>query len=146
MIEYTTGAVDPPPAAIGSVEAVWRGFRCRCPRCGEGRLFGRFLKTVLSCSRCGQAFHHHRADDFPPYIVMFVVGHLIGFGIYKTETAFDDVPVLLHAIVWPSLAIGLSLILLQPVKGAVVALQYALGMHGFGVKERQPDSVPSAGE
>jgi hypothetical protein len=25
--------------------------------------------------------------------------------------------------------------LLQPVKGAVVGLQYALGMHGFGVDE-----------
>lgn len=112
--------------------AVWRGFRGRCPRCGEGRLFGRFLKVAEECPDCGLRLAHHRADDFPPYIVMFVVGHLVGYGIYAVETRVDDVPMWLHAALWPSLAIGLSLALLQPVKGAVVALQYALGMHGFG--------------
>lgn len=113
-------------------EALWRGFRGHCPRCGEGRLFGRFLKVRQSCEACGLEFHHHRADDFPPYIVMFVVGHLLGYGVYFSETHYDDIPNWLHLAVWPTLAIGLSLALIQPVKGAVVALQYALGMHGFG--------------
>lgn len=111
---------------------VLRGFRCRCPACGEGRLFGRFLKVAPRCGSCGQPFHHHRADDFPPYIVMFAVGHLCGYGIYVAETRFEDVPLWLHAVLWPSLAIGLSLALLQPVKGAVIGLQYGLGLHGFG--------------
>lgn len=122
------------------VDMVWRGVLGRCPRCGAGRLFDRFLKVAPSCSACGLEFHHHRADDFPPYIVMFVVGHLTGYGIYTAETRFDGVPLWLHALLWPSLAIGLSLTLLQPVKGAVVALQYALGMHGFG---RRPGPVPA---
>ncbi len=112
--------------------AVLRGLRCRCPRCGEGRLFGRFLKVEPACTACGQAFHHHRADDFPPYIVMFIVGHLVGYGIYSAEMHYEGAPLWLHALLWPSLAIGLSLGLLQPVKGAVVGLQFALGMHGFG--------------
>lgn len=121
-----------PEASPDGVTAVWRGFRGRCPRCGEGQLFGRFLKVAEECPACGLHFGHHRADDFPPYIVMFVVGHLVGYGIYFVETRIDDVPILFHALLWPTLAIGLSLGLLQPVKGAVVALQYALGMHGFG--------------
>lgn len=118
------------------IEPVWRGFLGRCPACGDGRLFGRYLKVAEACASCGAELHHHRADDFPPYLVMFAVGHLVGYGIYFSETRFDDVPLWLHAAVWPSLAIGLSLALLQPVKGAVVGLQYSLGMHGFGRASR----------
>lgn len=120
------------PAPPPLVRDVLRGFRSRCPACGTGRLFGRFLKVAPHCESCGQAFHHHRADDFPPYIVMFAVGHLCGYGIYVAETRFEGVPLWLHAVLWPSLAIGLSLALLQPVKGAVIGLQYGLGLHGFG--------------
>ena len=112
--------------------AMRRGFMCRCPACGEGRLFGRFLKVEPACSACGQAFHHHRADDFPPYIVMLIVGHVVGYGIYASEMHVENVPLLVHALLWPSLAVGLCLALLQPVKGAVIGLQYGLRMHGFG--------------
>ena len=114
------------------VRATRRGLFGRCPACGEGRLFGRFLKVANECRACGQAFHHHRADDFPPYIVMFAVGHLVGYSIYVSETRFEDVPLWFHVLTWPSLAVVLSLALLQPVKGAVVGLQYGLRMHGFG--------------
>jgi uncharacterized protein (DUF983 family) len=127
-------AGEPPAAAT----AVRRAFLGRCPACGQGRLFGRFLKVADRCESCGQSFHHHRADDFPPYIVMFLVGHLVGFGIYTAETRFDDVPLWFHVAVWPLLTVVLCLALLQPVKGAVVGLQYALGMHGFG-PQRRPD-------
>lgn len=135
---------DNPPGHPDVFLSMRRGFRCRCPACGRGRLFGRFLKVEPACSVCGQEFHHHRADDFPPYIVMFLVGHIVGYGIYMTEIHGDNVPLLLHAILWPSLAICLSLGLIQPVKGAVVGLQYGLRMHGFGApagragKGRQP--------
>ena len=131
--------IVPPPVAGEAVvadhtvpRAVLRGALGRCPACGEGRLFGRFLKVAEDCGACGQHFGHHRADDFPPYLVMFAVGHIVGYGIYVAETRFDDVPLWLHVALWPTLAIVLSLALLQPVKGAVVGLQYGLGMHGFG--------------
>lgn len=146
MIVFGTPTAEPGPArrAPGILEAVWRSARGRCPACGEGRLFGRFLKVAPSCSACKQAFHHHRADDFPPYIVMFAVGHLVGYGIYVSETRFEDVPLWFHATLWPSLAVGLSLALLQPVKGAVIGWQFGLGMHGFG--HPPPRTEESAGE
>lgn len=125
----TTTYVSDKPDVLQSTK---RGLLCRCPACGEGRLFGRYLKVEPSCSACGQEFHHHRADDFPPYLVMFIVCHIVGYGIYASEMHIDDVPLLVHALVWPSLAVGLSLALLQPVKGAVIGLQYGLRMHGFG--------------
>jgi uncharacterized protein (DUF983 family) len=111
--------------------AAGRGFLGRCPACGRGRLFGRFLKVADSCEVCGTEFHHHRADDFPPYIVMFIVGHVVVYGILQTETRFE-VPLWVHFAIWPALTAVLAIGLLQPVKGAVVGLQYTLGMHGFG--------------
>jgi uncharacterized protein (DUF983 family) len=127
-----TGAAAGHATSSPALTAVGRGFMCRCPRCGTGRLFGKFLKVSPACTACGLEFHHHRADDFPPYIVMFIVGHLLGYGIYVAEMQYDGLPMWLHAVLWPSLAIVLCVGLLQPVKGAVVGLQYALGMHGFG--------------
>ena len=113
--------------------AVRRGARGRCPACGGGRLFGRFLKVADACEACGQELHHHRADDFPPYLVIFIVGHIVGTGILVSETEFEGTPLWFHLAVWPALTVALCLALLQPVKGAVVGLQYALRMHGFGL-------------
>ncbi len=147
MIEIHAGpAAEPvgtgrPPAVAQSPEqpswalAMWRGFRNRCPHCGEGRLFHRFLKVRHSCEACGTELHHHRADDLPPYLVIFVVGHLAGIGILESEMRLD-VPLWFQMTFWPGLALIASLLLLQPTKGAVVGLQYALGMHGFSAIRR----------
>jgi uncharacterized protein (DUF983 family) len=116
--------------------AVARGFKGRCPACGGGRLFARFLRVAERCGECGADLHHHRADDLPPYIVIMIVGHVVGTAILVAETRFET-PLWLHLVLWPLLALILSLVLLQPVKGAVVGLQYALGMHGFGAGERR---------
>lgn len=115
--------------------ALLRGLSGRCPCCGKGRLFTRFLKVADSCDVCGTEFHHHRADDLPAYLVIFVVGHIVVGGMLSAET-YSEWPVWLHAAVWPTLTVVLSLALIQPIKGAVVALQWAHRMHGFG----EPDS------
>ena len=57
--------------------ALKRGFRGRCPRCGDGKLFRAFLKVDDHCSACGQDFTPHRADDLPAYLVIIIVGHLL---------------------------------------------------------------------
>jgi uncharacterized protein (DUF983 family) len=115
----------------GRLLAMKRGVLGRCPACGNGHLFRRFLKVADRCEACGSEFHHHRADDLPPYLVIFLVGHLIGYGILTAETRFET-PIWVHLALWPALTLVLALALLQPVKGAVVGLQFALGMHGFG--------------
>jgi uncharacterized protein (DUF983 family) len=115
----------------GRLVAMKRGVLGRCPACGNGHLFRSFLKVADRCEACGSEFHHHRADDLPPYLVIFLVGHLIGYGILTAETRFET-PIWVHLALWPALTLVLSLALLQPVKGAVVGLQFALGMHGFG--------------
>ena len=64
-------------ATVSLAKAMWRGFGGKCPNCGEGHMFGRFLKVADTCDHCGEELFHQRADDFPAYLVMVVVGHLL---------------------------------------------------------------------
>ena len=120
--------------AIGEKRDVWsamkRGFRCRCPRCGEGKLFRAFLKVDDHCSACGLDYTPHRADDLPAYLVIVIVGHIMVPMALSIETNFAP-PVWLQLSIYLPLTLILSLLLLQPVKGAVVGFQWALRMHGF---------------
>jgi len=111
--------------------AILNGLRQRCPGCGVGRLFGRYLKVNEACPACGEALHHHRADDAPPYFTIMVVGHVVVGAILPVERAFMP-PLWLHAVVWLPLALAMSLWLLPRIKGGIVGLQWALYMHGFG--------------
>jgi len=118
-------------------KAMWRGFLGKCPNCGKGSLFGRFLKVAGHCEQCGEGFHHHRADDFPAYLVIIVVGHSVVPAILAVEVAYSP-PAWLQLAIWLPLTLFSSLALLQPTKGAIVGLQWQTGMHGFeGSKQRR---------
>ncbi|MFC0283556.1 DUF983 domain-containing protein [Camelimonas abortus] len=121
-----------PPREL--IPAMKRGFAGCCPACGEGRMFGRFLKVNDACAACGEELHHQRADDLPPYVVITIVAHIVATGILLAETYFTW-PVWAHMSVWPALTLILGFLLMQPVKGAVVGLQWAHRMHGFGKDE-----------
>ncbi|GAB1716028.1 MAG: protein of unknown function DUF983 [Nitrobacter sp.] len=110
--------------------AIRRGLFCRCPRCGEGKLFRAFLKTADNCSECGLDFTPHRADDLPAYLVIVVVGHIVVPLALLVEKEFSP-PLLLQWAIYLPLTLFLALWLIQPIKGAVVGLQWALRMHGF---------------
>ena len=107
-----------------------RGLRGRCPRCGEGKLFRAFLKVDDHCSVCGLDYSPHRADDLPAYLVIVIVGHIVVPTILWIETDYSP-SVALQLSIYLPLTLILSLLLLQPVKGAVVGVQWALRMHGF---------------
>jgi uncharacterized protein (DUF983 family) len=111
-------------------EAIKRGFFGRCPNCGKGRMFRAFLKVADDCPVCGEELHHHRADDFPAYVVIVIVGHILVPLVLLVETHIAP-PYWVGMTLWPACVVALSLALIQPVKGAIVAMQWALGMHGF---------------
>jgi uncharacterized protein (DUF983 family) len=122
-------------------QAMKRGFLGKCPNCGQGRLFASFVKTVHECEHCGEAIHHHRADDLPAYLVVLIVGHVVVGAFLGLETAFT-LPLAAHLAIWGPLTLILALALLRPVKGAVVGLQWALYMHGFGGHEDTIETHP----
>lgn len=112
-------------------QALLRGLAGRCPNCGRGRMFRRFLKVADNCPACGEELFHQRADDFPAYLVIVLVGHIVVPLVLLVETEYT--PALwLEAAIWPPLTLALALAFLQPVKGAVVAMQWYGKMHGFG--------------
>lgn len=112
-------------------QALWRGLLGRCPRCGSGGLFRRYLQVADRCPTCALDLQEQRADDAPPYIVLMIVGHLVVPAALMVETAFQ--PALwVHAALWAAPCLLLPLWLLPRAKGAMVGLQWALRMHGFG--------------
>ena len=120
-------------------QAIGRGLHGTCPACGKGRMFRAYLKVNDICPHCGEELHHHRADDAPPYLTILVVGHIVGSLMLMTETYWPDAPIWLHAMIWPTLALILSLWLLPKFKGGLIAYQWALRMHGFDGKQVQLD-------
>ncbi len=115
---------------VSLLTALGRGFAMKCPNCGRGHLFRRFLKVADHCESCCEDFTPQRADDFPAYLVIVVVGHLVVPAILAVETAYAP-PEWLQLAVWLPVTLFASLALLQPTKGAIVGLQWQLGMHGF---------------
>jgi uncharacterized protein (DUF983 family) len=107
-----------------------RGALLKCPACGGGAMFHRYLKVSDHCPNCGEALHHHRADDAPPYFTIVIVGHVIVSLVLSVEMAYRP-ELWVHAALWLPLTVILTLLALPPIKGALVALQWALMMHGF---------------
>jgi uncharacterized protein (DUF983 family) len=124
---------------ITLAKAMWRGFLGRCPHCGEGKLFARFLKVSDRCASCGEELFHQRADDFPAYLVIALVGHAVVPAVLAVEMAYSP-PLALQFLIWLPVTLIASLGLLQPTKGAVVGLQWQTGMHGFENSRRLPVS------
>jgi uncharacterized protein (DUF983 family) len=118
-----------------------RGAALTCPACGTGAMFRRYLKVADACPHCGEELHHHRADDAPPYFTIVIVGHIVVSLVLAVEMAYRP-PLWLHAALWLPLTVILTLLILPSVKGALIALQWALRMHGFD-PEAEEDIVPS---
>jgi len=115
--------------------ALLRGVLCRCPSCGEGRLFRGYLRVVPNCAACGKPLGHIRADDAPPYFTIFLVGHIVVPLMLLAER--DHAPDLcVMAGIFLPLTLLLSLLFLRPVKGATLGLMLALGISG---REQGPD-------
>lgn len=111
--------------------SVLRGWRRKCPNCGTGPLMKSYLKVRESCPVCGESLHHHRADDGPAYLTILIVGHLMAPCIIWVFTTFRPEPMVL-ATIFSVGCVALSLYLLPRLKGAIVGLQWAKRMHGFG--------------
>lgn len=126
---------DPTPREDSSGDrpvgpAVGHGLRGRCPACGEGWMFARFLKPAPACPTCGLTLDGHQADDFPAYIVILLLGHILVPLMIEVNAALA-IPLGWQALIWPALAILLAVAMIQPVKGAVIAVQWSRRMAGF---------------
>lgn len=118
--------------------SIMRGMLNTCPSCGSGKLFKAYLKPVDHCAACGEEIFHHRADDLPPYLAILVLGHVLLGGFMMTDLIFPASS-WIHLAIWAPLGIISTLLTLQPIKGGVIGLQWALRMHGFGGESDEPE-------
>jgi uncharacterized protein (DUF983 family) len=109
------------------LQAFKRGLMGKCPNCGKGRLFWKYLKVEPRCEACGHDLARYPADDGPAYFTILIVGHLI-VG-----------PLLFFPIIWQAPAMYMvpgtliplaiaTLLLLPRVKGAFIGVLYRLGV------------------
>jgi uncharacterized protein (DUF983 family) len=99
------------------------GLKGLCPRCGKGHMFQGFLKVRPKCEVCGLDLAFADSGDGPAFFVMSIVGILVvGLALW-VEFAYSP-PIWLHLVMWSVLSIILSLALVRPSKGLLVALQY----------------------
>lgn len=109
--------------SVNAIETVWRGLRRLCPRCGHGHMFSGYLSVREACEACNLPFEPMRSDDAPPYFTLLIVGHVV-IGLYMLLWRLILVPVWAQAIIWCSLTLVLSLVLLPFIKGGVMAVIY----------------------
>ena len=114
----------------GYVPPFAAGLRCRCPRCGEGRLYSGFLAVAERCEVCGLKLAHEDAGDGPAVFIILIYGFVMAALAAIVEIDWAP-PLWLHALIFVPLILGGSALLLRPFKGALIALQYKHRIAGF---------------
>src|SRR5882724_2834193 len=99
------------------------GLRCRCPRCGQGKLFQGVLTVRERCSVCELDLRAQDAGDGPAVFVIFGLGFVIMGLVAFVELKYEP-PLWLHALLWPPLTVIGTVALLRPLKAILIALQY----------------------
>ncbi len=97
--------------------------KCRCPRCGQGRLYSGYLKVVERCADCGLNLASNDSADGPAVFLLFVVG-FIALPLAFWINAVYDLPGWAFLAIACTLIVGMTLVLLPPAKALVIGLQY----------------------
>ena len=107
------------------LDLILKSFACRCPRCGQGRLFSSAydLRLVDECASCGLRLADNDNGDGPAVFLIF----LLGFALVPAAIAFELLvapPLWVHAVLWGVVALGITLGLLKPLKSLVMMIQF----------------------
>jgi uncharacterized protein (DUF983 family) len=97
--------------------------RCRCPRCGKGRLFRNLLDVRPVCEYCALDLAQNDSGDGAAALVILVLGAIIVGLAFWVEFRFNP-PLWVHAILWPLITIPLAIAMIRPVKAGLIAMQY----------------------
>jgi uncharacterized protein (DUF983 family) len=112
-----------PSRELPTVSPYAAGLRGRCPRCGEGNLFAGYLTLAPRCASCDLDYAFADSGDGPAVFVILIAGFVVVGAALVTEAMWRP-PYWLHAALWVPLLLFLTLGLLRPLKGLLVALQY----------------------
>jgi len=110
-------------------QSLWRGLQKKCPNCGVGKIYDRYLKPTTNCNHCGEQLSEIRTDDFAPWLTILVLGHILVPALLHVERNITP-PLWVHAVIWLPLATIGVLALLPYSKGVCLGLMWALRLKG----------------
>ena len=109
---------------MAGVNPLLAGLAGRCPNCGEGALFRGFLAVADRCDACGYDLARADSGDGPAVFVILIGGFIVAFAALFTEIAYRP-PIWVHMVVFMPLTVVVCGGLLRPVKGILLAAQFA---------------------
>lgn len=105
------------------VSPIMAGLACRCPRCGNGKLFAGFLTLKPRCEVCGLDYAFIDAGDGPAVFIIMIAGFIVVGAALVVELKYQP-PFWVHAALWLPLILVTTLLPLRSMKALLIALQY----------------------
>ena len=104
-------------------QAILRGITCKCPRCGQGRLFKGFLDVAPACGACGLDYGFTDAGDGPAVFIILIAGFVVVFIALIIEVKYEP-PFWLEALISVPMVLVATLLPLRSTKSLLISLQH----------------------
>jgi uncharacterized protein (DUF983 family) len=114
---------DPTAAPVPLGQTVIRGLTCKCPRCGEGKLYAGFINLAPVCETCGLDYAFIDTGDGPAIFIIMLAGAIVVGCALVVEVKYQP-PFWLHAALWLPLILATTLLPLRAMKSLLIALQF----------------------
>lgn len=111
------------PARATLSQTVMRGLACKCPRCGEGKLYAGFLTLAPRCDVCDLDYAFIDAGDGPAVFIIMIAGFIVVGAALVVEMKYQP-PFWVHAALWGPLILATTLLPLRSMKALLIDLQY----------------------
>ncbi len=118
-------------------QTILRGLACRCPRCGQGKLFEGFLNLRKRCESCELDYAFIDTGDGPAIFIMMIAGAIVVGAALIVEVKYQP-PFWVHAALWGPLILVTTLLPLRAMKSLLIALQF----HHKAAPGRLVDKTP----
>jgi uncharacterized protein (DUF983 family) len=96
---------------------------CRCPRCGQASIFTGLLTVRDRCPACDLNLAAADTGDGAAAFLILIEGAVLVLLAFFVEFHFNP-PLWVHVILWPALALPLTILLMRPCKAFLVAQQF----------------------
>lgn len=112
-----------PQLAPTLTQSALRGIACKCPRCGQGRLYRGFLDLRPGCEACGLDYGFTDAGDGPAVFIILIAGFIVVGCALIVEVKYQP-PFWVHGALWGPLVLATTLLPLRSMKSLLIALQF----------------------
>ena len=121
---------DAPSQSWPVIPPMQAGLRCRCPRCGRGKLFKGLLTVREKCEVCGLDLSPHDSGDGPAVFVILILGAVLMPLILWVEFTFEP-PTWVHLVIWLPVTFFLAILMLRPMKATLIAYHFKNLRHEY---------------